>query len=233
MQFTDPLTEGRLIRRYKRFLADVVLNDGSEITASVPNTGSMLGLVTPGERVWLSQSDSPTRKYRYRLEIVEADNTYVGVNTSLPNKIGEEAIRAGLIPELGGYDTILREQRYGENSRIDLLLKDGDQADAFVEIKNVHYMREPGLAEFPDTVTARGAKHLQELSRVVATGKRGIMLFVIQRDDCDRFAICSDLDPVYGVQFALARQCGVEAYAIRCKIDENSITPYAAVTIVD
>ncbi|AQS41707.1 MAG: Sugar fermentation stimulation protein [Candidatus Tokpelaia hoelldobleri] len=223
MFFTPSLIRASMLRRYKRFLADVVLEDGSEITVSVPNTGSMLGLVHEGGEVWLSHSDSPTRKYPHRLEIVHAQDTLVGVNTSLPNRIAEEAIRDNLIPALAPYMTVLREQRYGVNSRIDLLLRGLSLADAYVEVKNVHYMRHNGLAEFPDTVTARGAKHLVELGNVVKSGKRGIMLFVIQREDCHQMSICHDLDPEYGRQFALARKCGVEAYAIKCKISMNSI----------
>lgn len=233
MFFSAPLVSGKLVRRYKRFLADVILDDGSKITASVPNTGSMLGLAEPGMRVWLSQSDSPTRKYPHRLEMVEAQNTLVGINTSLPNQIGEEAIRGGLISSLCCYDTVLREQRYHENSRIDLLLCGQTGRNAYIEIKNVHYMRKPGLAEFPDTVTARGTKHLAALSHIVQTGHRGIMLFIIQRNDCDRLAICNDLDPFYGQQFILARQNGVEAYAVRCKISTDGIKAEKSVPIMD
>ncbi|RCL04074.1 MAG: sugar fermentation stimulation protein A [Candidatus Tokpelaia sp. JSC189] len=234
MFFSVPLISGKLIRRYKRFLADVILDDGNKITASVPNTGSMLGLTEAGMRVWLSQSNSPTRKYRHRLEIVETQNTLVGINTSLPNRIGEEALRVGLIPSLCGYDynNVLREQRYHKNSRIDLLLPGKDSKNAFIEIKNVHYVRTSRLAEFPDTVTARGAKHLAALSHVVQEGHRGIMLFVIQRNDCDRLAICNDLDPFYGQQFSLARKSGIEAYAIRCKISIDSITAEKSVSIM-
>jgi len=233
MFFSEPLISGRLIGRYKRFLADIDLDKGGAITASVPNTGSMSGLAEPGMRVWLSQSDAPARKYRHRLEIVEAHNTLVGINTGLPNRIAEEAIRDGLLPSLRSYATILREQRYDRNSRIDLLLRGGPHKDAYIEIKNVHYMRKPGLAEFPDTVTARGTKHLVALGNAVKTGYRGIMLFVIQRQDCSQLAICHDLDPAYGHQFALARQNGVEAYAIRCKISTDSIIAETPVPIMD
>jgi len=223
MFFIPSLIRANILRRYKRFLADVVLQDGRKVTVSVPNTGSMRGLVHEGGEVWLSRSDSPARKYPYRLEIVHAQNTLVGINTSLPNHIAEEAIHDNLIPSLSPYKTILREQRYGINSRIDLLLRESSRPDAYVEVKNVHYMRHDGLAEFPDTVTTRGAKHLVELGNVVKSGKRGIMLFVIQREDCHHMSICHDLDPEYGRQFALARECGVEAYAIKCKISMNSI----------
>ncbi|WP_343314606.1 DNA/RNA nuclease SfsA [Brucella sp. BE17] len=223
MFFQTPLISGRLERRYKRFLADVTLDDGHFITASVPNTGSMLGLSTPGARVWLSKSDAPHRKYIHTLQIVEADGTLVGVNTGLPNRIAEEAILKGLIPSLDGYASLRREQKYGVNSRIDILLDDGPLPRAYVEVKNVHFTRTKGLAEFPDTVTARGTKHLNELIDVVSAGYRGVMLFIIQRNDCSKFSICGDLDPTYARAFERALTAGVEAWAIRCQITHNSI----------
>ncbi|MBC2885804.1 DNA/RNA nuclease SfsA [Ochrobactrum sp. CM-21-5] len=231
MLFPTPLISGRLERRYKRFLADVTLDDGRFITASVPNTGSMLGLTTPGSRVWLSVSDAPHRKYAHTLQIVEADGTLVGVNTGLPNKIAEEAILAGLIPDLAGYASLRREQKYGRNSRIDLLLDAGDRPRAYVEVKNVHFTRTSGLAEFPDTVTARGTKHLGELTDIVAAGHRGVMLFIIQRSDCSRFSISGDLDPTYARTFERALASGVEAWAVRCHITEKSIDATALVPI--
>ncbi|WP_139976108.1 DNA/RNA nuclease SfsA [Ochrobactrum sp. CGA5] len=223
MIFQTPLVTGRLERRYKRFLADVTLDDGRFITAFVPNTGSMLGLTAPGSRVWLSVSGAPHRKHAHTLQIVEADNTLVGVNTGLPNRIAEEAILNCLIPGLAGYASLKREQKYGRNSRIDLLLDDGPRQRAYVEVKNVHFIRTLGLAEFPDTVTARGAKHLDELVDVVAAGHRGVMLFIIQRNDCSRFSISGDLDPTYARAFERARANGVEAWAVRCHITDNSI----------
>lgn len=223
MFFQSPLVSGRLERRYKRFLADVTLDDGRFITASVPNTGSMLGLSEPGSRVWLSTSDAPHRKYAHTLQIVEADGTLVGVNTGLPNRIAEEAIRSGLIPGLDGYGSLRREQKYGISSRIDILLDDGPLPRAYVEVKNVHFIRTKGLAEFPDTVTARGTKHLNELVDVVSAGYRGVMLFIIQRNDCQKFSICGDLDPTYARAFERARTAGVEAWAIRCQITHNSV----------
>ncbi|WP_420961945.1 DNA/RNA nuclease SfsA [Brucella sp. IR073] len=231
MQFILPMVSGRLERRYKRFLADVTLDDGRFITASVPNTGSMLGLSAPGSRVWLSVTEGGARKYPHTLQIVEADGTFVGINTGLPNKIAEEAILAGLLPSLSGYATLKREQKYGRNSRIDLLLSDESRPLAYVEVKNVHFMREAGLAEFPDTVTARGAKHLEELGDMVEAGHRGVMLFVIQRGDCGRFRLCRDLDPAYVRAFERARTRGVEAYAIRCQISPEGIVAECAVPI--
>ncbi|CAN0656174.1 Sugar fermentation stimulation protein homolog [Nitratireductor aquimarinus] len=232
MQFPEPLIEARLIRRYKRFLADVILEDGTQITVSVPNTGSMLGLTAEGSRVFLSRSDDPKRKYAHRLEIVEADDTLVGINTGLPNRLAEEAIRAGLVSDLAAYPVLKREQRYGERSRIDMLLEAADRARAYVEVKNVHFMREPGLAEFPDTVTERGARHLHELIGMRAAGHRAIMIYLVQRGDCDRFRLCGDLDPAYAAAFAQASAAGVEAYAIKCQITPEAIRPDRLIDIV-
>lgn len=223
MKFSTPLVSARLIRRYKRFLFDAELADGEVITGSCPNTGSMRGLTTPGSEIWLSLHDSPTRKYRHMLELVRADGTLVGINTAMPNRIAEEAVLGGLFPELSATAVIKREQRYGINSRIDLLLREEGKPDAYIEVKNVHFMRRPGLAEFPDSVTERGAKHLNELVSVVQSGHRGVMLYVIQRNDCASLRICDDLDPKYGAAFREARRHGVEAYAVSCAISPQGI----------
>lgn len=231
MNFSPPLVPARLVRRYKRFLFDAMLEDGSEITGFCPNTGSMRGLTTPGSRIWLSRHDTTKRKYLHTLELVEAEGTIVGVNTALPNRLAEEAILAGVIPQLAGFSTLKREQRYGRNSRIDILLEDEGKGSVHVEVKNVHFIRAPGLAEFPDSVTTRGAKHLDEMSDLVAAGKRAAMVFVIQRADCDRLKICSDLDPAYGRAFTRAIARGVEAYAIRCALDRFKIVPESLMPI--
>lgn len=231
MDFAAPLVPGTLIKRYKRFLADITLKDGQQITCSVPNTGSMAGLTTPGSRVWLSTSDNPKRKYRHTLELVEADGTIVGINTGLPNRLAEEAISKGLISDLKDYATLKREQKYGVNSRIDILLDDEDRRRTYVEVKNVHFIRKPGLAEFPDSVTARGAKHLVELSAMVAEGHRAIMVYLIQREDCESFSLSRDLDPAYGAAFDAAQNVGVEAYAVRCHVSSKAIVPMAQVPI--
>lgn len=231
MKFDPPLVKGTLIKRYKRFLADITLESGEAITASVPNTGSMRGLTEPGSTVWLSVNNDGKRKYPHALQLVEADNTVVGINTGLPNKIAEEAIKAGLVGNLASYATLKREQKYGENSRIDILLNDPKLGTAYVEVKNVHFTRHAGLAEFPDSVTTRGAKHLRELSAMVAQGDRAIMLYVIQRDDCDTFKLCRDLDPNYCEAFDAATKDGVEAYAIRCQISAEAILPQGLIAI--
>jgi len=225
MKFPTPLVEARLIRRYKRFLADVILPDGTQTTVSVPNTGSMLGLTAEGSRVLLSQSNSPTRKYPYALEIVEADGGWVGINANLPNKLAAEAIRSGLVSDLATYPVIKPEQRYGTKSRIDFLLEHPDRPPAYVEVKNVHFMRSPGLAEFPDTVTARGTRHLDELVAMRAQGARAIMLYIVQRSDCTRFSLCADLDPAYCAAFERARYAGVEAFVLGCHISADEIVP--------
>ncbi|MAB69428.1 MAG: DNA/RNA nuclease SfsA, partial [Oceanicaulis sp.] len=163
MRFPAPLHPGVLIKRYKRFLADVTLDTGDTVTAHCPNPGSMMGLKEPGSRCWLSHADDPRRKLKYTLEVLEADGALVGINTHRPNALAEEAIREGRIPSLSGYGSLRREVRYGVNSRIDLLLESEDRPACYVEVKNCHLMRTPGLAEFPDSVTTRGAKHLGEL----------------------------------------------------------------------
>ena len=177
MQFSSPLVSGILIQRYKRFLADVTLDTGESVTAACPNTGAMLGLNTPGSRVWLSRSESPTRKYPHTWELVEvAGHGLVGVNTGSPNRIAAEAIRAGLLPELSGYDTLRAEVKYGRNSRIDILLEGDGRPPCYVEVKNTHLFRRAGLVEFPDCVTERGTKHLAELADMARSGARAVML---------------------------------------------------------
>lgn len=223
MEFQNPLTDATLIRRYKRFLFDATLPDGRNITGSCPNTGSMLGLTDPGSRIWMSQHDSKTRKYNYALELVEADGVIVGINTGLPNKIVEEAIGADKIEPLSGYQDLRREQKYGKNSRIDILLTDPSRPDAYVEVKNVHFMRHQGLAEFPDSPTSRGAKHLEEMGDMVEAGHRAVMVYLIQRPDCETLKICRDLDSNYATAFDRAMKRGVEALAVRCHISPKEI----------
>lgn len=225
MLFDRPLVPAVLIQRYKRFLFDATLDDGRTITGFCPNTGSMRGLTTPGSRIWLSEHDSLTRKYRHMLEMVEVDGTLVGVNTALPNRLAEEAIREGQVADLHLYSTVQREQKYGRNSRIDLLLSDPRRGRAYVEVKNVHFSRSKQLAEFPDSPTLRGAKHLEELGDMVEAGHRGIMIYLVQRDDCEQLRICGDLDPRYAAAFRRATRRGVEAFAVKCRISPLQIAP--------
>lgn len=235
MRFPTPLVRGRLVRRYKRFLADVSLDGGEVVTATCPNTGSMLGLAVPGAVVWLSVSASPTRKYPHTWELVEADlgrgPVLVGINTGHPNRLVAEAIAAGRIPEVAGYASLRREVKYGRSSRIDILLEDPGKGLAYVEIKNVHLSRAAGLAEFPDSVTERGVKHLVELSAMVAAGHRAVMLYLVQRADAERFALAGDIDPRYAAAFAAARAAGVEAIAYACRLTPEEITVARAIPV--
>jgi sugar fermentation stimulation protein A len=228
MRFTEPLIPATLIKRYKRFLADVVLASGEEITAHVANPGAMIGLAAPGSRVWLSKSTSAKRKLPYSWELIEVDfgagPELIGVNTAHPNLLVAEAIAANAIPELVGYATTRREVKYGKNSRIDFLLETSRPPPCYVEVKNVHLMRKLGLAEFPDSVTARGAKHLDELAAVAAQGARAVMLFLIQIGSASRFTLARDIDPAYGAAFDRASAAGVETVAYRCLIEHAAIT---------
>jgi sugar fermentation stimulation protein A len=223
MEFSSPLVRGRLLQRYKRFFVDVALDDGTFVTAHVPNPGAMLGLKDPGSAVWLSRSDDPKRKLAYTLEMVEAPDGLVGVNTMHPNHLATEAITAGAIPELAGYASLRREVAYDSDSRIDILLQDEDRAPCWVEVKNCHFLRRPGLAEFPDCVTTRATKHLGALGRRVAQRERAVVLFVVQREDCDAFAACHDLDPTFAKGLEDAADLGVEVLAYACAMGSTSI----------
>ncbi len=222
-----------LVKRYKRFLSDHRLESGEVITASCPNTGTMMGLTTPGSATWLVHAPSPTRKYDYRWELIEDEGTWVGINTGRPNALVEEAIRAGVITELAGYADLRREVKYGTNSRIDLLLEDPGRPQAFVEVKNCHLRRQAGLAEFPDSITTRGAKHLDELAAQVALGHRAVMVFCVQRADCDRFDVAADIDPGYAAAFQRARAAGVEALAYVCHVSAETIALTHSIPIKD
>ena len=223
MDFPAPLIEGRLIKRYKRFLADVELPDGSQVTAHCANPGSMMGLKEPGLRVWLSESTNPKRKLKYSWELLEVDGGLVGINTNHPNGIVYDAIKLNKINELTGYSNSKREVKYGKNSRIDILLEEGNSS-CYVEVKNVHLKRNGALAEFPDSVTARGAKHLQELGDMVEAGHRAVMFYLVQRTDCSAFALADDIDPTYADAFKTARERGVEMLCYGCDITLDSIT---------
>ena len=222
MHFPQPLQRGVLVRRYKRFFADVLLDDGREVTAHCPNPGAMLGLNTPGLGVWVSKSDAPKRKLAWTLELMEVDGGLVGINTMLPNRLVAEALAASAIPELADYPVARREVRYGEGSRVDFLLE--DERLCYVEVKNCHLMRSAGLAEFPDCVTARGARHLRELVREVEAGSRAVMLFVVQRADCGAFAAAADLDPAYAAGLIDAAARGVEVLCYDCDIDLQGVS---------
>lgn len=226
MLFPVPLVEGRLVQRYKRFLADVELVDGSRITAHCANPGAMLGLTAPGSRVYLSRWDKASRALPYSWEMVEAENDagrrLVGINTMNPNRLAGEAIAAGLIPALDGYDVHRREVKYGKASRVDFLLEGQGRRPCYLEIKNSHLMRKPGLAEFPDCTAARSAKHLAELGDMVAAGFRAVNLFVVQMD-AQAFTLAADIDPVYAAAAALAMSRGVEIMVAVCRVTPEEI----------
>ena len=237
MRFSAPLFPATLIKRYKRFLADVVLPSGETVTVHCANPGSMIGLAAAGARVWLSKSDNPKRKLAHSWELIEVDfgggAELVGINTAHPNALAAEAIAAGAIAELAGYVSLRREVKYGKSSRVDFLLEGVGRPPCYVEIKNVHLMRRPGLAEFPDAVTRRGAKHLGELADMAAAGARAVMLFLIQIGSARRFALARDIDPAYGKAFDAARAAGVEMLAYRCRITCDGIEVVEPVAIAE
>ncbi|MFZ5608031.1 MAG: DNA/RNA nuclease SfsA [Pseudomonadota bacterium] len=220
MQFETPLAPARLVQRYKRFLADVTLEDGRAATAHCANSGSMMGLTTPGARVWLSPNRNPKARLAWRWELVEADGALVGINTARPNRIVEEAILNGALAALRGYAGLRREVAYGAGSRIDLLLE--GPRPCFVEVKNVT-LRRGEAAEFPDAVTTRGAKHLAELARQAQAGARAVMLYLVQRADCAYLSIARDIDPAYGAALADARAAGVEVLSYWCRMSVDEI----------
>ena len=230
MLFPHPLVEGRLLRRYQRFLADVRLGDGQVVTAHCPNTGSMLGCKTPESRVWLSPADNPKRKLAWTWEIVEADGVLVGLHTGRSNGLVAEAITAQVVPELAGYASLRGEVPYGGDngkggfrSRIDLLLEDPARPPCYVEVKNVTAAVEGGEGFFPDAVTARGAKHLREMMEEVARGHRAVMFFCVQRGDVARVRPADHIDPEYGRTLRQALASGVEALAWGAEVSPTGI----------
>jgi len=234
MRFSDPLIRGTLIRRYKRFMADVILDTGETVIAHCPNSGSMLSVDAPGSEVWLSPASNPERKLRYTWEIIRIGDTLVGINTHRPNALVAEAIAEDVIPELSGYGTLRREVKYGRNSRIDLLLEEPGRPQCFVEVKNVTLKRADRAddsVQFPDAVTQRGAKHLVELSEAARQGARSVMLFLVQRGDGSVFTIADDIDPNYAKALGHAVTAGVEVLCYRCRVSEDAIEVTHPVTI--
>lgn len=235
MRFSAPLLRATLIRRYKRFLAEIRLADGTEVTAHCPNPGSMMGLAEPGSACWLSDHRGTARKLPYGWELVETGGDtprphFVGINTGLANGIVAEALGAGRIPALRGYAEIRREVRVGTESRLDFHLHDKERGDCYVEVKSVTLSRQSGLAEFPDARTARGARHLQELALLARQGKRAVLLFLVQRDDCRSLRIAGDIDPLY-LTALQAVAPGIEILAYACDIGPEGIELAGAVTI--
>ena len=230
MRFPRPLVRGTLLRRYKRFLADIRLPDGTEATAHCANPGSMLGVASPGAEVWLLPSADPRRKLAWSWELIRVGDELVGINSAHPNRLAAEALASRRIPELAAYDRVRREVAYGKASRIDLLLEGPGLPICYLEVKNVH-LRRGDRAEFPDSVTSRGAKHLAELGAMAAEGHRAVMLYVVQRGDCRRFAIAADIDPVYAIAFDQARAAGVEMLCYYCSINTEAIEIKAPLAI--
>lgn len=231
MKFQTALIEGTLIKRYKRFLADVKLNNGSIITAHTANTGSMMGLIDPGNKVYLSFHDDPKRKLKYSLEIIQVKKTLVGINTGLPNKLVKEAIENGTIKELQGYAHIQPEVKYGTNSRIDLLLTDKKNKKCYVEVKQVTLVQNK-ICSFPDSISTRGQKHLVELQNMVREGHRAVMIYVIQRADADRFTPADAIDPEYGKLLRQAVKNKVEAYCYQAKVSAKSISIHQQLPVI-
>lgn len=226
MRFPTELTEGRLVRRYKRFLADVILADGRLVTAHCANPGAMLGLNAEGARVLLSASTNPARKLPFSWELVEADlpggPQWVGINTARPNALVAEAFHEGRLAPLVGYETLRPEVAYGKASRVDFLASGGGLPPCHVEVKNCHLMRRPGLAEFPDCKAARSARHMEELANVVTTGGRAMLIVVIQMR-AEAFDVARDIDPTFDRAFRAARAAGVEAHAVRCAVGPEGV----------
>jgi sugar fermentation stimulation protein A len=220
--FESPLVVGRFLKRYQRFFADVELDGGEVVTAHVANTGSMMGIATPLAPAALMRSNNPARKLAYTLEMIQVGDAWVGVNTSRPNQVVEEAIRRSRIPELRGYAGLRREVKYGNGSRIDLLLSDEGQPTCYVEVKNVT-LREGCMALFPDAVTSRGKKHLEELSEVARSGSRAVMMFLVNRGDCTSCGVADGIDPEYGECLRRVQQAGVELLAYQTELSLSGI----------
>lgn len=221
MRFATPLVPATLIRRYKRFLSDIVLDDGREVTAHCPNPGAMTGLAAPGMRIWVEPNDDPKKKLKFGWRLTELSGGHMaGIDTGVPNRVVGEALRAGLVPGLAG--DVRAEVKYGTNSRVDFLVSCGG-LDTYVEVKNCHLRRTGTLAEFPDCVTLRGAKHMNELAEMVQQGHRAVLVFLVQRTDCDRVAVAADIDPGYARAFEAARSAGVEIMALSSRITTEGV----------
>jgi sugar fermentation stimulation protein A len=217
-----PLIPGYLIRRYKRFLADVRLDTGETVIAHCPNSGSMKGCAVPGCPVWLSVSDNPRRKLKYTWELIKTPESMIGINTLVPNRLVKTAIETGQIPELAGYGTVRSEVTVRKGTRLDLVLEKTNRRNCYVEIKNCTLV-EQGTALFPDAVTERGQKHLDELRHLVSAGYRGVIFYLIQRMDAHRFGPAVEIDPAYARKLSQARENGVEIIIRDVAIDLEQI----------
>jgi sugar fermentation stimulation protein A len=222
LDFDPPLQPAVLIRRYKRFLADVQLSDGRLTTAHVPNSGAMLGADAPGSRVWLSRA-KPGRKLDWTLHFVETPTSWAGVDTSIPNRLVKAALASKALAPFAAYDAIRPEAAYGEASRVDFLLQSPGLSPLYLEIKNCHLSRSAGLAEFPDCTAARSARHMRDLAGMTAQGAAAAVLFVVQRSDCTRFSPAADLDPAFAQAARAAAAAGVVFYAYACEMTPAKI----------
>ncbi len=226
MQFPSPLIQGTLIKRYKRFLADITLDSGEEVTTHCANSGSMLGLKEEGSKVWVTKiPDESKRKFRYDWHLIQIPGSTerVGINTSWPNHLVEEALKAKSITPLTSYHNYKREVKYGQqNSRIDFLLTEENLPDCYVEIKNVT-LKIDNTLQFPDSVTARGTKHLEELIHMKDLGHRAVVLYIAQRTDAPFFKVADHIDPTYAKISILAKEKGVEFYCYTCDINDEEI----------
>ena len=226
MKFEPALVKATLIKRYKRFLVDATLENGELVTAHCPNTGSMKGLLNKGADIWLSPATDPRRKLRYTLEMIQTPDSLVGVHTGRPNKLVQQAIERGQLKEhFPDWHQLKMEQKYGQNSRIDILLEQENGRNCFIEVKNVT-LREDDAGLFPDAVTSRGAKHLSALSAEAEKGHRAVMFYLVQRTDCHIFRPASGIDPFYTDELGKAVAAGVEVLAYSC-----ALSPHEGITL--
>ena len=223
---------GKFIKRYKRFFVDVQLDSKKIVTAHCPNTGSMMGLLEKDNLVYLTEADDPNRKLKFTLEAIQSNGAMVGVNTHQANRIVEEAINNGKISELGKIVSFKREVKYGQNSRIDFLVQTKKE-EIYVEVKNVTLSRDKSIAEFPDAITERGLKHLNELSTLPTKSVRAVMLFLVQRDDCSKFKIAADIDNKYADTFKKVKKMGVEPLCYDCSFNRNGISVNKKIKILN
>ena len=231
MKFSKRLIKGKLIKRYKRFFADINIKN-EIITAHCPNTGSMMGLLDQNNEVWISKNNDPKRKLKYTLEIIKAKDNLVGVNTHLANKIVYEGLSNNLINEFMNSDSIKPEVYYNKNTRFDFLVNKNNQ-NHFIEVKNVTLFRTNNVAEFPDAVTSRGSKHIKTLVDAIKKGYKSYVLFLVQIQNIENFQIAKDIDKIYYKNYLLAKKDGVQFLAYRCNIDTNSITIEKKLNIIN
>ncbi|HET6160607.1 MAG TPA: DNA/RNA nuclease SfsA [Dongiaceae bacterium] len=232
MRYAQPLIPATLLRRYKRFLADMAMADGQQITVHCANPGSMLSLAVAGRRCWLSHHPGTGRKLEYSWELEEAATGCIGINTARANTVVAEALAAGAIPELAGWPIVRREVPDGDASRLDFHLSGGNGPDCWLEVKSVTMSRKPGLAEWPDARSSRGARHLEALSRLANGGAKAALLLLVQRPDCTAFRVAGDIDPVYAAAFAAVDRAKVRILAFDCSVSPDGIALRKPLTIL-